>query len=51
MTREQIQELATISDRTLRSSQIFLGSLPIILVFPFLQNYFVKGIVLGSVKG
>jgi putative aldouronate transport system permease protein len=51
MTREQIQELATISDRTLRSSQIFLGSLPIILVYPFLQNYFVKGIVLGSVKG
>ncbi len=51
MTREEIQSLATISDKTLRSSQIFLGSLPIILVYPFLQKFFVKGIVLGGVKG
>jgi putative aldouronate transport system permease protein len=51
MTREEIAELATISDRTLRASQIFLGSLPIIMVYPFLQKYFVKGIVLGGVKG
>jgi ABC-type sugar transport system, permease component len=51
MSREEIQQLATISDRTLRAAQIFLGSLPIILVYPFLQKYFVKGIVLGSVKG
>lgn len=51
MTREEIQELASISDKTLRAAQIFLGSLPIILVYPFLQKFFVKGIVLGSVKG
>ncbi|MBP1991052.1 carbohydrate ABC transporter permease [Paenibacillus eucommiae] len=46
-----MQELAEISDRTTRASQIFLGALPILLVYPFLQKYFVKGIVLGSVKG
>ncbi len=51
LSREEIAELATISDRTLRASQIFLGSLPIIAVYPFLQKYFVKGIVLGGVKG
>lgn len=51
MTREEIMQMATISDRTLRSAQIFLGSLPIIMVYPFLQKYFVKGIVLGGVKG
>lgn len=51
MTREEIQALATISDKTLRSAQIFLGSLPIVVIYPFLQRYFVKGIVLGSVKG
>ena len=51
LSRQEISELATVSDRTLRSSQIFLGSLPIILVYPFLQKYFVKGIVLGGVKG
>jgi putative aldouronate transport system permease protein len=46
-----IKEFAEISDRTTRASQIFLGALPILLVYPFLQKYFVKGIVLGSVKG
>jgi len=51
MSREDILNMAMISDRTLRASQIFLGSLPILAAYPFLQKYFVKGIVLGSVKG
>ncbi|WP_434082537.1 carbohydrate ABC transporter permease [Cohnella hashimotonis] len=46
-----MKDFAEISDRTTRASQIFLGALPILLVYPFLQKYFVKGIVLGSVKG
>lgn len=51
VSRDELLNLALISDRTLKASQIFLGSLPIILAYPFLQKYFVKGIVLGSVKG
>lgn len=47
---EDWKVLQVISDRTVKSSQIFLGALPIILVYPFLQRYFIKGIVLGSVK-
>lgn len=51
MTPEEAKLMADISDKTLRSAQIFLGALPIICVYPFLQRFFVKGIVLGSVKG
>ncbi|WP_139997196.1 carbohydrate ABC transporter permease [Paenibacillus paridis] len=51
VSRDELLALAQISDRTLKASQIFLGSLPIIMAYPFLQKYFVKGIVLGSVKG
>jgi putative aldouronate transport system permease protein len=51
LTQEEARNLARISDKTLKSAQIFLGSLPIIAVYPFLQRYFVKGIVLGGVKG
>ncbi|NMB97072.1 MAG: carbohydrate ABC transporter permease, partial [Clostridiaceae bacterium] len=29
---------------------IIVSSLPIILVYPFLQKYFIKGALLGSVK-
>lgn len=43
--------LENISQRTVRAAQIFIGALPILLVYPFLQRYFVKGIVIGAVKG
>lgn len=42
--------LAEVNDRTAKAAQIFLGALPILLVYPFLQRFFMKGIVLGSVK-
>lgn len=47
---EEMQMLSTIDDRAVRAAQIFLGALPIFLVYPFLQRYFMSGIVLGSVK-
>jgi putative aldouronate transport system permease protein len=37
--------------RTGRAAQLFLGALPIMLIYPFLQKYFTTGLVLGSVKG
>lgn len=48
---ESWQILAKISDKTVRSAQIFITALPILLVYPFLQKYYIKGIVVGSVKG
>lgn len=45
-----VTALKNISQRTVKSAQIFIGTLPILLVYPFLQRYFVKGIVLGAVK-
>ena len=43
--------LAMMNVRTGRAAQMFLGALPIMLVYPFLQKYFTQGLVLGSVKG
>ncbi|NOU62621.1 ABC transporter permease subunit [Paenibacillus sp. LMG 31461] len=40
-----------VSSRTAKAAQIFLGALPILLLYPFLQRFFIKGIVVGSVKG
>lgn len=36
---------------TIRMAIAMVGILPIIIVYPFLQKYFVKGITLGAVKG
>ncbi|MCY4373357.1 MAG: hypothetical protein OXC31_06240 [Spirochaetaceae bacterium] len=43
MTLQEARDYAVISDRTLRSAQILIGALPILLLYPFLQRYFVKG--------
>ena len=45
------QTMSLVSDRTVKCAQIFLSTLPIIAAYPYLQKYFVKGMVLGSVKG
>jgi putative aldouronate transport system permease protein len=44
------REMELISQKTVNAAQIFIGALPILMVYPFLQKYFVKGLVLGSVK-
>jgi putative aldouronate transport system permease protein len=51
LTEDDAQKLALISNRTIHSAQIFVAALPILLVYPFLQRFFIKGITLGSVKG
>jgi len=50
VTMADAATLAEVSDRTLKGAQIFLAALPIICVYPFLQRFFIKGVVLGSVK-
>lgn len=44
-------EIMNLTDRSLRAAKIFIGALPILIVYPFLQRFFVKGIVVGAVKG
>ncbi|MNN65881.1 L-arabinose transport system permease protein AraQ [compost metagenome] len=39
------------NERTLRAATVIFAITPIILVYPFLQKYFVKGAMIGSVKG
>lgn len=48
---EVIQTLLTITNDSLKSAQLFIGMLPILCVYPFLQKYFTKGLLIGSVKG
>ncbi len=45
-----LELLQMVSDRTAKAAQLFVGTLPVLIVYPFLQRHFTKGIVLGSVK-
>ena len=51
MTYEQVKQASEITTRSSKCSQIIVGMLPILCVYPFLQRFFVKGLVMGSVKG
>ena len=51
MTADDYELYALLSNRTVKCSQIIVATIPILCVYPFLQRYFVSGIVLGSVKG
>ena len=51
MGPEFIQLVARLNERSGRAAQLFLGMLPILAIYPFLQKYFTKGLVIGSVKG
>jgi len=51
MGPEFMQIIARLNERSGRAAQLFLGMLPILVVYPFLQKYFTKGLIIGSVKG
>jgi len=38
-------------DQSIKMAVIVVGTIPILLVYPFLQKHFAKGVLIGSVKG
>ena len=45
------QAMETISPKGIRMTITILDSLPIFALYPFMQKYFSKGIMVGAVKG
>jgi putative aldouronate transport system permease protein len=50
MDTEQLKRLSELSNQTLNAAKIFIAMIPVLVVYPFLQKFFIHGITLGSVK-
>lgn len=50
LTAEQYQQLNQNSNKALEAAKVFIAMVPMLVIYPFLQKYFVNGITLGAVK-
>lgn len=48
---KSFEEMENMSPEGVRSASIVASTVPMLIVYPFLQRYFIKGIMIGSVKG
>lgn len=49
-TMEEIMRASQISEQNLNAAKIVVAVIPLLLIYPLLQKYFITGIVIGSVK-
>lgn len=51
MAQAEGNEVEMITPRSIRAAMTMVAAIPIIIVYPFLQRYFVSGMMIGGVKG
>jgi multiple sugar transport system permease protein/putative aldouronate transport system permease protein len=50
LTPEQYRKLSVLSNVSLNGAKVFIAMIPMLVIYPFVQKYFVTGIMMGSVK-
>ena len=46
-----MQNLIRITSESMKLAYVTITTVPVILVYPFIQKYFIKGVLIGSIKG
>ena len=48
---DKVATTDTVNDLSTRMALTFVAILPMLIIYPFFQKYFTKGVYLGAVKG
>lgn len=48
---KSVDDLMNMSPEGIRAATVVASTVPILCVYPFMQKYFIKGVLIGSVKG
>ncbi|MNQ77196.1 hypothetical protein D3C85_920560 [compost metagenome] len=48
---KSVDDLMNVSAEGVRAATVIASIIPMLLVYPYLQKHFVKGVLIGSVKG
>lgn len=51
MEMMQSEQKTTVTPEAIKMATLMVATVPIIMIYPFLQRYFVKGLTIGAVKG
>jgi len=51
LNSSSLMDAATLTTESLKMTAISLTIIPVLLVYPFIQRYYIKGLMVGSVKG
>ncbi len=51
MNPDAAEEAMHVNTETIKATTVIVATVPILVVYPFIQKYFVKGVMIGAVKG
>jgi putative aldouronate transport system permease protein len=51
MNNLQAEDIQQMTPESIKAAALFVMLIPMLVVYPFLQKYFVKGVMIGAVKG
>ena len=52
MEQERSQGIAEfVAEEGIKAATIMVATVPILLVYPWLQSYFIRGVMIGAIKG
>lgn len=51
MSPDELKLMSQLSNKSLDAAKVFIAMVPMLAIYPFIQKYFVTGMMVGAVKG